>query len=248
MKKAKASKQIKYDSKQIRNGYKVNNNNNNNNNKNYNYSSSMSNSISSGISSGSAMRGKRSKKMKGGVVSDRPAVVPLSKSNGCLLISYTYPPYPLLLLIIYLSYLLLLLYLTVGEIYSLVQQQRGNSSILPFYHLQSHQPYPSTMYCTTDTYITTLSSSLHHHHHHNHHPSIIASSSSYHHHHTIIIIIKIIIIIINSSDACILTYNANIHSPAYTTTNLIINAYIYIYPSIHPSNSGTAPSTYLLTS
>jgi len=218
MKKVKASKQIKYDSKQIRNGYKVNNNNNNNNNKNYNYSSSMSNSISSGISSGSAMRGKRSKKMKGGVVSDRPAVVPLSKSNGCLLISYTYPPYPLLLLIIYLTYLLLLLYLTVGEIYSLVQQQRGNSSILPFYHLQSHQPYPSTMYCTTDSYIiTTLSSSFHHHHHH----------------HSIIIIIKIIIIIINSSDACILTYNANIHSPAYTTTNLIIHAYIYIY--IHPS-------------
>jgi hypothetical protein len=89
-KKVKASKQIKYDNKQIRNGYKVNSNNNNN--KNYNYSS-MSNSISSSISSGSAMRGKRSKKMKGGIVSDPPGVVPLSKSNGCLLISYACPPY-----------------------------------------------------------------------------------------------------------------------------------------------------------
>jgi len=172
MKKAKASKQIKYDSKQIRNGYKVNNNDNNNNNKNYNYSSSMSNSISSGISSGSAMRGKRSKKMKGGLVSDRPGVVPLSKSNGCI-------PTLLLLLFLYLTYLLLLLYLSLGEIYSLVQQQRGNSSILPFYHLQSHQPYPS-MYCTTDSYITTttLSSSLYHHHHHHHHHSIIIIPSS----------------------------------------------------------------------
>ena len=100
-KKAKASKQIKYDNKQIRNGYKVNSNNNNN--KSFNYSG-MSNSISSGISSGSAMRGKRSKKMKGGLASDRPGVVPLSKSNGCLLISST------LLLYYYLYYYYLYYY------------------------------------------------------------------------------------------------------------------------------------------
>lgn len=161
-KKMKASKQIKYDSKQNRNGYKVNSNNINNNinnNMNYNnnnkiYNNSMISSISSSSSSGSGVRSKRNKKMKGGLVSDRPGVVPLSKSNGSSLISYSYPinhthtlphSYSCSSLL-----LLLLIIVIVDEINSLVQQQRGNSSTLPFYHLQSHQPimYYTILYCT----------------------------------------------------------------------------------------------------